>query len=201
MSGCVQRLRELPDMDETYTRPHDAGRFGHGHHLRVEQTKALVRWIADWQRITSVGDFSCGNGEIPRAALDVRPDVRVLLGDYAEGYELSGPLEKNLTDLFLRGYELDLYTCCETLEHLNDPANALERMYCASRLLVLSTPVGNWGDTNTEHLWAWNRGGVEDLLRDTGWVPVHYTLSDTRQIDGIYTYGNWVCHRNGEDLT
>lgn len=199
--GCRMRLRELPDLAETYTKPHDARAYGHGHHLRVEQTKAVVRWIAAWQKVRHVADFSCGNGEIPSAVLDVRPDATILLGDYAPGYPYDGPLDKHLTDLFLRNVELDLYTCCETLEHLPDPASTLERIYCASRLLVLSTPVNNWGDENGEHLWAWNRGGVEDLLRDTAWVPVHYSVSDTRPLDGVYTYGIWVCHRNGEDLT
>lgn len=183
--GYRTRLRDLPDMDSTYVEPHDHRRFGHGHHLRVEQTKAVVRWLAEWKDVATVADLSCGNGEIARAADN---NVTRYLGDYAPGYYFHGPIEETIEQI----QAVDLFICCETLEHLDDPAFVLQRIHAKSDFLVLSTPVNNFGDPNAEHLWEWNRGGVEDLLRETDWSILHFSESDTRPLDGVYRYGIWA---------
>lgn len=185
--GYRLRLRDLPDMDSTYVEPHDHRRFGHGHHLRVEQTKAVVRWLAEWKRIATAADLSCGNGEIVRAAGFAFGDPYIL-GDYAPGYEFQGPIEETIEQIPV----VDLFVCCETLEHLDDPGGVLQRIHAKSDFLVLSTPVNNFRDPNAEHLWEWNRGGVEDLLADTGWSILHFSESDTRPLDGVYRYGIWA---------
>ena len=45
---------------------------------------------------------------------------------------------------------------------------------------------------NGEHLWAWDREGVEDLLKRTGWQPVAFTSVDSREYGEPYLYGIWV---------
>jgi hypothetical protein len=52
----------------------------------------------------------------------------------------------------------------------------------------LSTPVSAWDDTNREHLWAWSRSDVEELLAATGWTPERYVTAD----GGWYTFGIWT---------
>lgn len=183
--GYRTRLRDLPDMDSTYVEPHDHRRFGHGHHLRVEQTKAVVRWLTEWKDVDTVADLSCGNAEIARAAGN---NVMLFLGDYAPGHRFHGPIEETIKQIHLVG----LFICCETLEHLDDPGHVLCQIRDTADYLVLSTPVCNFGDQNPEHLWEWNRGGVEDLLRETGWSVLHFSESDTRPLDGVYRYGIWA---------
>lgn len=186
------RLRALPDLATTYTEPHDHRRFGHGHHLRVKQTIAVAKWLHEWGGCGSVADLSCGNGHVAIAA--ATSGDRVYLGDYAPGYEFRGPIEQTHAELWEATDHkgVDLFVCCETLEHLDDPDLVLRQLRRISRYLVLSTPVDNWDDANGEHLWAWDRVGVEDLFKAAGWQELHYTESDTRPIDGVYQYGIWA---------
>jgi hypothetical protein len=58
--------------------------------------------------------------------------------------------------------------------------------------LVLSTPLDCWDDDNTEHLWAWDRPGVEMLLADCGWSLDYFIDVDSRAWGETYRYGIWV---------
>lgn len=181
------KVRSLPeDMGAMYPEPHDHRRYGHGHHLRVEQSKAVAQWLASWGSIGSVADLSCGNAEI---ALAAAPSGAVMwLGDFAPGYAYTGPIEQTIKQI----EPVDLFICCETLEHLEKPGWVLSRIRDKARYLLLSTPFDNFGDTNAEHLWEWDRRGVEDLIESHGWRILHFSESNTRPIDGIYRYGIWA---------
>lgn len=182
----MRRLRNLPDMQATYTEPHDHRLYGHGHHLRVEQTKAVARWLAEWKGCVSAADLSCGNGEVltdlGRAGVTQRH-----YGDFAPGYDYHGPIEQTIEEI----PNVDLFICCETLEHLDDPQAVLKKIRSKARLLVLSTPIENWNDPSAEHCWSWDRAGVDDLLNQTGWGVLHFSLSDT-VMENYYRYGIWA---------
>lgn len=186
----VTRLRPAWSGDELaalYSEPHDHRRFGHGHHLRVEATKVMAKWMVEAGRLTSVADLSCGNGEIA-TSLRLGPR-KTILGDYAPGYAYTGPLEETLP----RISEVDLYICSETLEHLDDPKAALFQMRDAAEHLLVTTPINAWGDANGEHYWAWDREGVEGLFAQTGWEPIMFMTVDSTVLGETYEYAIWGC--------
>jgi hypothetical protein len=80
----------------------------------------------------------------------------------------------------------------ETLEHLDDPRSVLGHIRGRVGSLVLSTPLDCWDDDNTEHLWAWDRPGVEMLLADCGWSFDYFIDVDSRAWGETYRYGIWV---------
>lgn len=182
----IQRLRSLPvDLTTLYAEPHDHARYGLGHGLRVEMTIALATRMLQHQQVVfpSVADLSCGNGVIARA-LGEYPT----LGDFAPGYTICGPLETTILTIAPH----DVYVCSETLEHLDDPTSSLNLMRGVARYLVLTTPLECWDDDNSEHLWAWDREGVEDLLAASQWTPIAHAQLDARVFNEQYLYGIWV---------
>lgn len=186
----ITRLRELPTLEEMlklYQKPHDHRLYGHGHHLRVEQSIIFARWVWDWKNLTSVADLSCGNGAI---AMSLNANSENLhLGDYADGYNYSGPIEETIDQI----PSVDLYICSETIEHLDRPKDVLSKIREHSKWLFLSTPVDNWEDTNDEHLWAWSRSDVESLLSEASFTPRIFGMLDSTVIGEAYNYGMWVC--------
>jgi hypothetical protein len=186
----IKRLRKLPSnkkLEKMYAEPHDHRLYGHGHHLRVEQSIVFVRWISEWQNLNSVADLSCGNGGIALALNMGNENTH--LGDFAQGYEYVGPIEENVNKI----PDIDLYICSETLEHLDNPQEVLLNIRKRSKWLFLTTPIENWGDANTEHLWSWDRKGVEELLKEASFTPRMFGTLDSTVINEPYVYGMWVC--------
>jgi hypothetical protein len=184
----VTRLRPLPSPEQLaamYPAPHDHRIYGRGHHERVEATIALaLATITDEHRV-SVGDMSCGNGEIARR---IGMTAHLHLGDFAPGYPYNGPLEQTLDEM----PNVHTYICSETLEHVDDPAAVLEQIRGKAGHLVLSTPLECWDDANGEHLWAWDRQGVETLAAAAGWTALAFDSVDSRAYGEPYLYGLWV---------
>lgn len=186
----IERLRDYPDPDELaamYATPHDSTRWGRGHAIRVDVTIATGRaWNpTGW---AAVLDLACGDGRIPHGCAVGLPT----LGDIAPGphEQLVGPLEQTIRDVS-PGW--DLFVCSETLEHLADPEFALALMRSTANELLLSTPImGADGDTNGEHVWCWDREGVEQLLRSAGWTSSLFVELDTRPFGDPYRYGIWI---------
>lgn len=170
-----EQLRDL------YRTPHDHRRWP-DHHLRVGVTIEVARWMAG-DGVDAAADLSCGNGAI----LERVPAGRHYFGDFAPGYDIRGPIEQTIVDLPC----VDLFVCSETIEHLNDPDLVLGRIRNRSRMLVLSTPVDAWDDTNPEHYWAWGRSDVEDMLTAAGWRPHVYATADFRPMGLPYCFGIW----------
>jgi hypothetical protein len=177
-----------------YPFPHDHRIYGRGHHERVEATIMLaeVTIPADDRRM--VADLSCGNGVIARRICTSRPGG-LHLGDFA-GAEINsgefgylGAVEETITLLPL----VDVFISSETIEHLDDPGAVLALARTKAERLLLSTPLECWGDTNGEHLWAWDREGVEDLCARAGWTEtLTFTNVDSTAWGEPYNYGIWV---------
>jgi hypothetical protein len=179
-----QRLRPAHTPEQLariYARPHDHRRWP-DHHLRVDATIALARWMAGGT-VGRAADLSCGNGAV-LAAIDA--EVKVF-GDFAPGHEVTGPLEDTLEQL----EPVDLYVCAETLEHLDDPDKVLVQIRGKARGLVLSTPVDAWDDDNEEHYWSWSRADVEGMLTGAGFRLGVYSAVDFRPLGLPYAFGIW----------
>ena len=189
----IRRLRPLPTSDELaamYAVRHDHRLYGRGHDERVEATIALaLENIPDYCRVT-VADLSCGNGEIARRICPLASGLR--LGDIAGGeaaYNFLGPIEETIHLL----QPVGAFVSSETIEHLDNPAEVLAQTRRKAGHLVLSTPLECWDDGNSEHLWAWDQAGVEELLARAGWRSRAFTTVDSRTYDEPYLYGIWVC--------
>ena len=184
----IKKLREFytqHELSEIYATPHDHAIYGRGHGIRVNMTIQLAKDMAYQAEAKSVADLSCGNGAIAKA-LNVE---KTILGDYAKGYEYSGPLEVSLKKI----ENVDLYICSESIEHVEDPSSVLKLIRSKSQTLILSTPIDAWGDTNDEHYWAWGKQDVEMLLKNAGWTPDVFVMLDTTVFDEPYIYGMWGC--------
>ena len=130
--------------------------------------------------VESAADLSCGNGSV----LAAMPAKRKFYGDFAKGWEFTGPIEKTIDEIPL----VDLFICTETIEHLDDPDTVLKAIGAKSRMLLLSTPINAWDDGNLEHYWSWDREVVEEMLTGSGFAVTAY-----RELRPSYHWGIWSC--------
>lgn len=183
----MKRVRLRPAHDpaalaEIYAKPHDHTLWL-DHKVRVAVTAAFIRSLSG--KVQRAADLSCGDGAI-LYAIDAAERI---LGDYAPGYPYTGPVEETIG----RIPPVNLYVCCETLEHLDDPDLVLKAIRQKTQTLVVSTPVGAFADANKEHYWAWDREAVEQMLADAGFTVVVYNELDLRPANGDYAFGLWWC--------
>jgi hypothetical protein len=169
------------ELAQVYQTPHSHTRWK-DHRIRVNTTIATAKWFED---ANSVADLSCGDAAIVNA-LDIETKF---LGDYAPGYEYTGPLEETIEKI----PDVDLYICSETIEHLDDPLAGLRQIRAKTKYLVLSTPNGEDNDDNPEHYWGWDDDGVRSMLLTAGFNPVVYQELNFTQPQYCYNYQIWGC--------
>lgn len=178
------RLRDTPDLSALYTDTYDHTKWK-DHITRVRLTASLASWFPD---VDSAADLSCGDGAILRYINDYMP-IRVNhYGDMVSGHEFTGPIEETLKSL----PNVDLFILSETIEHLDDPDLVLRMLREKTRYLILSTPDGETGTDNPEHLWGWDTDGIREMLRASGFTPNTYT-SLSFPINPYYTFQIWGC--------
>lgn len=184
----IKRLRDKHSdqlLKEIYPEPHRHSKW-HDHISRVNITIEIAKFFNKYNILDSIADLSCGDGHIVTHLFPVTK----YLGDFAPGYEFQGPIENTLDQI----PKVDLYICCETLEHLDDPLSVLQKIREKSDKLILSTPVNNWNDGNIEHYWSWDREGVEELLKQAGFTVHLYNELDFRRLGpAYYCFGIWAC--------
>jgi hypothetical protein len=183
-----RRLRPTPTAEELaqlYAVPHDHRRW-EDHLFRVDVTSALAHHMLPPGG--TVADLSCGNALIARR-LEASHGARLVLGDYAPGYEHHGPIEQTIDDI----EPVDLFICSETIEHLDDPDAVLAKIRRKTSRLVLSTPDGEDDDDNPEHVWGFDSEAVEKMLREAGFIPDVHTTVDLRPAGGVYAFQIWAC--------
>lgn len=172
------------ELARIYARPHDDAVDGATHGDRIPRSIEVARKIvADLDPVTyCVADLTCGSAAIVNA-LD--PPARIL-GDIGPGYALCGPIEQTIE----RIPPVDLFVCTETLEHIDDPIQLLDKIREKTDRLLLSTPVGPADDANPEHYWAWDREMVEWKLQVAGFdILLYEEVGPT----AYYTFGVWGC--------
>ena len=167
------RMRLRPAWSEAelrllYPAPHDHTRWP-DHLVRVEETIKLAHELAPHPDV--IADLSCGDAAIARALAGMTGDnpalgPRVILGDLAPGYEITGPIEVTCYST-----HADLWIFSETAEHLDDPDAVLAEIRSRAGALVLSTPLSEFTDVNPEHYWGWDHQGVREMLEGAGWAP------------------------------
>ena len=187
-----QRLRPAHSPEalaEIYAKPHSSARWG-DHIVRVGVTTELAKGVVfhrdvTGRRIKSVADLSCGDGRIAKS-LELPTTI---LGDFAPGYEYTGPIEKTIDEI----PDVDIFICSETLEHLDDPDKVLRKIRQKTRFLTLSTPLRAWNEANPEHYWAWDRAEVEEMMRRAGFLNHKpYVELDMTDSWSPYCFGIWV---------
>jgi hypothetical protein len=187
-----RRLRSLPraaEMALIYALPHRHDRWD-DHVTRVDVTSSIgMRWCSQGG---IVADLSCGDGEIACRIAQINGGSTVL-GDYAPGYPITGPIEETVDTVPDGG--ADLWVCCETIEHLDDPDAVLAAIRAKARWLLLSTPEGDVGPgnlANIEHLWAWDSEAVEAMCHAAGWSPQVHAVLDFRPSGVEACYQIWM---------
>lgn len=182
-----QRLRSAyspKQLAKIYAEPHSSYRW-RDHIVRTDVTCALTDGLLEDTTISSVADLSCGDAKVAQS-LHL---PRTVLGDYAPGYKLIGSIEQTIDEI----EPVDIFICCETIEHLDDPDAVLAKIRAKTRFLVLSTPIEAWHETNPEHYWAWDRAEVEIMLHKAGFdTPRPYVELDMRDSWSPYCFGIWV---------
>lgn len=168
---------------DLYAAPHDHTRW-EDHRMRVGVTIEAAKWFVRRGDVHTVADLSCGDAAIAKA-LDVD---ELILGDYAPGYDHTGPIEDTIEQID----PVDLFVCSETLEHLDAPDHVLRRIRAKTRYLVVSTPVDAGMDANPEHYWSWDRQGVERMLTGAGFTVEVYCPVDLRPAGYYYCFGIWA---------
>jgi hypothetical protein len=184
----VQHLRPALDaagMAATYPRPHRVG-TNSSHLARVEMTVAFAKLMGFGGDFGLVADLSCGDAAITDALCTYGKSA--ILGDFAPGYPICGPIEETIHDVpHVSGFILS-----ETLEHLDDPNVVLAAIRGKADRLLLATPIGCWDDDNPEHYWAWDREFVEHLAGLHGWKVDGFCSLDRAPFGGWYIFGIWV---------
>lgn len=182
------RLRPMPSADELaamYAEPHDHTKWD-DHRFRVDVTSALAHHMLP--QGGTVADLSCGDATIAMR-LAASHNARLYLGDFAPGYAFEGPIEETIGQI----PDVDLFICSETIEHLDDPDAVLAQIRRKTTALLLSTPDGETGEGNPQHVWGWDSEAVEKMLRDAGFTPAVYNLLDLRPAGGVYAFQIWAC--------
>lgn len=181
------RLRERhsdAELQRIYAVPHDSSHW-RDHLIRVDTTIQTAKWMGG----RSVADLSCGDSRI---ASSLGIDT-VYLGDYAPGYQFTGPIEKTIFEV----PEVDLFILSETIEHVDDPDLVLRLIRNRAKMLVLSTPDGE-GITspdpgNEEHYWGWTSSDMHAMLVEAGWNPKVHQSINFYDPAFIYNFQIWGC--------
>jgi len=184
-----KRLRELPSEDELktiYAIPHDANKWK-DHKIRCDMTVTMGMHLP-MTSTDRIADLSCGNGYIATSLATLHA-CTAILGDFAQGYEFTGPIERTIDEIA----DVDLFVCSETVEHLDNPDEVLKKIRMKSAMLLLSTPIARWDDSNREHLWAWDISSVRIMLLEAGWNPLFHTALMLADAGYYYDYQIWAC--------
>jgi len=134
---------------------------------------------------TSVADLSCGDAAIADSL--VADASQIYLGDIAPGYDITGPIEQTLPTIPRVG----TFICSETLEHLEYPDETLYQIRMQADRLILSTPIGERGNSNPEHIWGWDTDTIEQMLNMAGWRPIVCNKLELREY--FYDFQIWGC--------
>lgn len=176
-----------------YEAPHDHTRWP-DHVERVAATIELGRdLVARHGQPRVIADLSCGDATIARTlaaeAAAAGGAARVILGDLAPGYEITGPIEQTLREITQAG----LFVCTETIEHLDDPDAVLAMIREHAVTLLLSTPLAEFWAGNVEHYWGWDDSDVRAMLERAGWTPELYRGLRCEAGGGTWAYQIWGC--------
>jgi hypothetical protein len=169
------------ELKEIYKTPHEHNLWV-DHIQRVESTIALSVWFYP---ICKVADLSCGDGYI----VDSINAETKYKGDFASGYDYTGPIEKTLKLIPV----VDLFILSETIEHIDDPDTLLREIRKKTKYLILTTPKDEHDDSNPEHYWGWGKKDMKEMLISANFSPQIYQELEFFGSQFCYTYQMWGC--------
>ncbi len=175
------------ELAEIYSRPWAMEQDWLDHVDRQKETEELARQIIK-DDCRTAADLSCGDARWA----GIFPDLTWTLGDYAEGYDFQGPIEETIEQID----PVDVFFCCETIEHLDDPDYVLSRIRLKTERLILSTPKSYQWDENPEHYWAFDNEAVLLMLLEAGFRKAEYREANgwnkRGRVNG-YAFQIWGC--------
>ena len=179
----IKRLRPAwsdEELAKIYDHPYNHERW-EDHVTRVKQTIVfgILKMPKD-DSIKTIADLSAGDGAI----INGLPYENKIAGDYYPGFEYTGKIEDTIEQI----PSVDAFILSETLENLDNPGEVLKQIRKKTKYLLLSTPENNWDDENEEHYRAWDKDGVEQLLKDAGFEPIAFM---SKKIWYVHQY--WIC--------
>lgn len=136
----------------------------------------LLRWIEGNDTLVDIGT---GNAGLPRLMKQVRPNIEISVSDYShtglDGIRLT---DHDFVEVFYGDiYNLDLgdgaydvVMCCQVLEHLESPADAVAELARVARRKVLITVPYQERIVDSQHVWAFSLDDMNDLLEPYGQV-------------------------------
>lgn len=195
-----ERLRsayKTEDLARVYASPYDHSRWPE-HEMRIKVTATMANVVVDRRRCRIGADLSCGDGALLRSLNLVERHFGDLRLAEESIFESAATVSLTLTykgfienTINLIPY-VDVFLLTETLEHLNWPEDVLAKIAEKANCLILSTPLGAWGERNPEHYWAWDREWVENMAREAGFRNVEaFACLDCRADGEGYLFGIW----------
>ena len=124
-----QQLRRL------YAVPHDHEKW-FDHKIRVDVTVAIAARYVDLDCV--IADLSCGNAEIPRRLGYQAKASQIYLGDYAPGYDITGPIETTVE--LIEPDSVDLWVARKLLSISTIRTRSWQRSGRRTKRMILSTP-------------------------------------------------------------
>jgi 2-polyprenyl-3-methyl-5-hydroxy-6-metoxy-1,4-benzoquinol methylase len=172
-----------------YAKPHEHTKW-FDHRVRVDVTVAIAAQFM--RRGDFIADLSCGDAVIPRRLAELSDAGAIVLGDYAPGYAITGPIEQTIEQV-KPSDSIDMWVCSETIEHLDDPDKVLRQIRTRTKRMILSTPMGETNPKlNPEHVWGWDAEAVGAMLDEAGFTPLAATTLDLRPAGYVYCYQIWM---------
>jgi hypothetical protein len=150
------------------------------HISRIASTIGFINKFVKDKDFKTIADLSAGDAAIINA-IDIPNKI---IGDFYPAFEYHGKIEDTIEQI----EPVDVFILSETLEHVDNPRKVLEQIRNKTKYLIVSTPQDNWNDDNQEHYWAWDKAGVENILKDAGFEPIEF-MSETLW----YTHQYWIC--------
>ena len=151
---------------------------------QFERDEATIQMGKRFDNITTVADMSAGGAKITPEIAAHYGVSSPMLGDFwnGYGYPYAGPITETTPQLPV----VDLFVCSETIEHLEDPDEALRVIRSRCRYLLLTTPIAEEPHMVSHgHLWTWRREDVEKMLVDASFEVLEF--------QEVLIFGLWRC--------
>ena len=139
-----------------------------GDEIRAMQREHIVSFLKGVDFSGLVLDYGCSHGPY-RGIVEQNGGIWTgynraqYPGGSADNIGPDEPLEQ----------KWDTILCTQSTQYYPDVGEMLVDFRYAAKRLVM-TYATNWPEVEPEDLWRFTRSGMEFLLRETGWRPVHH---------------------------
>lgn len=160
----LRRFYDAAELRRIYATRYNSSEWPE-HTRRIAFTADLAQEIITKHGLTSLADLSCGDASLTSK-------LRGIDDFHLRDFTDAG--DDILTLLAALPRPVDLFICTETIEHLEAPWTALERIAPKTKWLVLSCPNDERHDGNWEHYWSFDQNDVLGMLSQSGFTEPKY---------------------------